>query len=103
MATPLARGPSGRGGGKVHDIGPSPAVFEVTSFPTNLQSLSTQAIACRQIIISNIGVGTKVLAWTGPDGVAKTLDATNLQSVTLPMEAISLDAATTCTKVLVFF
>lgn len=99
----LARGPSGRGGGKVHDIGPSPCVREVTSFPTDLRTLSTQQISCRQIIISNIGAASKLLAWTGPDGIPQTLDAANLQGVTLPIEAISLDAATTCTKVLVFF
>lgn len=103
MPPALARGPSGRGAGRVNDIGASPCVREVTAFATDLTALSTQRVACRQLIISNVGAGTKLLAWTGSDGVAQTLDATNLQGVTLPIEATSLDAATTVTKVVVFF
>jgi hypothetical protein len=50
-----------------------------------------------------VGAASKVFAWTGADGVAQTLDATNLQGVALEIEAISLDAACTVAKVLVFF
>jgi hypothetical protein len=104
MALPqLARGPSGRGSGRTHDIGASPTVRQIAAFPTDLRLLSTEQTACRKLIINNVGAASKVLAWTGADGVAQTLDATNLQGVALEIEAISLDAACTIATVLVFF
>lgn len=93
------------GGGKAADIGPSTATRQVTSFPTDLTTLlpGVNLAASRQMIVSNVGAGTKSLVYTGIDGVQVTVDATNLQGVTLPIVAKSLDAATTVTSVLVFF
>lgn len=103
MATSLARGASGRGSGKVHDIGSSSTVIEISSFPTDLRTLTNQYKACRKLIIHNVGAASKVLGYTCADGVARTLDATNLQGVAMEIEAISLDNSSTVAKVLVFF
>jgi hypothetical protein len=104
MALPqLARGPSGRGSGRTHDIGPSSCARQITSFPTNLLTLSTEQTATRKIIVNNVGAGSKALQWTGSDGFQQTWDVTNLQGVALEIEAISLDSGCTVASVLVFF
>jgi hypothetical protein len=92
--------------GKVHDIGPSPCVREISAFPTDIRTVGAASGAdwyvSRKLIVSNVGAGTKLLQYTGADGVQQTIDCTNLQGVALEIEALSLDAATTVTKVLVF-
>ena len=92
--------------GKAHDIGPSPCMRQVIAFPTVIATLPPAGMnwrISRKLIVNNVGAGTKLLQYTGADKVQLTIDCTNLQGVALEIEAVSLDAASTVTSVLVFF
>lgn len=103
-------------GGSVQDIGPSAKTLEMVPTGTDFD-ISTSAPgtsgsnaqrACRGVMVTDAGVGTKKLDIVNADGsqvAAAGMDCTNLVGVFIPgsYRTIKSTGTTTVTRVLIFY
>jgi hypothetical protein len=96
MALTFKRGRNGADG-VVEDIGTSPHAKEYSSFVSliDLVADSLDDKCCRGFIVSDVGAGTKLLAFTDASGVAATWDMTNMQGAYIPLSLRSITQTTT--------
>lgn len=93
--------------GVASDIRVATRMKEYSSFAADIDITAAapgKPTCCRRVIISDVGAGTKVFAYTDATGTADSIDATNLQGVPLDVNLRSITGTTTTiAKVVVFW
>lgn len=104
----FARGPSGLGKtGEVDDIGVAPDCQEFSSFASAVDIIGSTAMGeprcARGFIVSDVGVGTKIIEVVTAAGQTRAYNVTNIQALFIPCALRTITTNTTVARVLVFW